>query len=128
MNYYLDFWKKYFDFKTKTTRKGFWMFILLNFIVILILTVAEGALGLQLQGSGYGILSGVYALATIIPGLAIGVRRLHDIGKSGWWILIGLIPVIGWIVLFVFYVMPSKGAGDKPAAPAAPAPPAAPAA
>ncbi len=61
---------------------------------------------------GFGLLGGLYALAVIIPSLAVGVRRLHDTNRSGWWLLIGLIPCIGFIVLIVFLVQDGQ-AGDN---------------
>jgi uncharacterized membrane protein YhaH (DUF805 family) len=57
--------------------------------------------------TGAGLLGGIYTLAILIPSIAVTVRRLHDTGRSGWWWLIGLIPLIGWIVLFVFMVLDS---------------------
>ncbi len=65
------------------------------------------ALGTFSSSSNIGLLSGIYSLAVIIPTLALSVRRLHDTDRSGWWILIGLVPLIGSIVLLVFYVMDS---------------------
>ncbi|HUF51616.1 MAG TPA: DUF805 domain-containing protein [Longimicrobiales bacterium] len=63
-------------------------------------------------GDTYGVLSGIYALAVLIPGIAVSVRRLHDTGRSGWWLLIGLIPLIGAIVLLVF-MLSDSAAGDN---------------
>ena len=63
-------------------------------------------------GRGFGLLGGLYALAVLLPSLAVGARRLHDTGRSGWWLLIGLIPCIGFIVLIVFLVQDSQ-AGDN---------------
>lgn len=57
---------------------------------------------------GYGLLSGLYSLGVFLPGLAVAVRRLHDTGRSGWWLLVGFLPVIGLIVLLVFMVLDSE--------------------
>jgi len=57
---------------------------------------------------GTGPIQGILQLALLIPGLAVGARRLHDTGRSGWWLLIGLIPLVGWIILLVFFVQDSK--------------------
>ena len=97
--YYLDvFTKHYFDFMGRATRTQFWIFVLINMIVMWILGMILG------QGFIYKLIS----LLVFIPCLAIAVRRLHDAGFSGWWILIGLIPVIGWIALIVLYCLPTK--------------------
>jgi uncharacterized membrane protein YhaH (DUF805 family) len=107
MNWYIDAWKNYVNFQGRARRKAFWMFALFNIIAIVALTFVEGLIGLRGEG-GYGILSGLYSLAVILPALALAVRRLHDTGRSGWWILLGLIPLVGPIVLIVFYVTDSQ--------------------
>ena len=98
MNWYLAVLKKYATFSGRARRKEIWMFILINFIIMVILSALDMALGI-------GLLSGIYALAVLVPSLAVGARRLHDIGKTGWWQLVGLIPFIGLIVLIIFFVM-----------------------
>ena len=107
MNWYLDAWKNYVNFQGRARRKAYWMFVLFNIIALVILSLIEGALGLSGQ-NGYGILTGLYSLAIILPLIALAVRRLHDTGRSGWWLLIGLVPLIGPIVLIVFYVTDSQ--------------------
>ena len=107
MNWYLDAWKNYANFQGRARRKAYWMFVLFNIIALVILSLIEGALGLSGQ-NGYGILTGLYTLAMILPLIALAVRRLHDTGRSGWWLLIGLVPLIGPIVLIVFYVTDSQ--------------------
>jgi uncharacterized membrane protein YhaH (DUF805 family) len=107
MNWYLDAWKNYVNFQGRARRKAYWMFVLFNIIALVILSLIEGALGLSGQ-NGYGILTGLYSLAIILPLIALAVRRLHDTGRSGWWILIGLVPLIGPTVLIVFYVTDSQ--------------------
>ncbi len=99
MEWYLKVLKQYADFNGRARRTEFWMFVLFNVIVTVILTVIDTMLGT------YGALSGIYGLAVFIPSLAVSVRRLHDIGKSGWMILVALIPVIGFIWLLVLYIM-----------------------
>jgi uncharacterized membrane protein YhaH (DUF805 family) len=107
MNWYLDAWKNYANFQGRARRKAYWMFVLFNLIALVVLRFIEGAVGLSGQ-NGYGILTGLYSLAIILPLIALAVRRLHDTGRSGWWILIGLVPLIGPIVLIVFYVTDSQ--------------------
>ena len=107
MNWYLDAWKNYVNFQGRARRKAYWMFVLFNLIALVVLSFIESAIGLSGQ-NGYGILTGLYTLAIILPLIALAVRRLHDTGRSGWWILIGLVPLIGPIVLIVFYVTDSQ--------------------
>ena len=99
MNYFLNAYRNYVDFGSRTTRKEYWMFVLINLIVSIVLTFTEGLLG------GPGAVSVLYSLAVFIPTLAVSVRRLHDTERSGWWLLIGLIPVIGVLVLLVFMIL-----------------------
>jgi uncharacterized membrane protein YhaH (DUF805 family) len=107
MNWYLDAWKNYINFQGRARRKAYWMFVLFNIIAGILANVVDNVFGLSGQ-SGYGPLSGLYTLAVFLPGLALAVRRLHDTDRTGWWMLIGLIPLIGWIVLLVFFVQDSQ--------------------
>jgi uncharacterized membrane protein YhaH (DUF805 family) len=102
MNWYLDVLKKYAVFSGRARRKEYWMFFLFNIIIAIALTIVEAVVGLP------GVLSGLYSLAVLLPSIAVGVRRLHDVGRSGLWLLIGLVPVIGIIVLIVFAVTDSQ--------------------
>lgn len=102
MNWYLGCWKKYVDFSGRARRKEFWMFALFNILAAFVAGFLDGLLG-----SGGGI-SGLYSLAVFLPGLAVFVRRLHDTGRSGWWWLLGLLPLIGGIVLLVFLCSDSQ--------------------
>lgn len=103
MNWYLKVLKQYADFNGRARRKEYWMFLLFNIIFLICAMILDNVLGFSFQDGGPGILYMAYALGVLIPGLAVAVRRLHDIGKSGWWILIGLIPIIGGIWLIVLY-------------------------
>jgi uncharacterized membrane protein YhaH (DUF805 family) len=102
MNYYIDAWKNYVNFNGRARRKAYWMFVLFNIIAAVILSIIDNVIGTG------GILGGLYSLAVLLPGIALGVRRLHDIGKSGWWLLIALVPLIGFIVLIIFAVTDSQ--------------------
>ena len=108
MSWYLAVLKNYFGFSGRARRKEYWMFVLFNIIFAIVAIVADNLLGLASREIGYGPIYGLYVLATIIPGLAVSVRRLHDTGKSGWYFLVALIPFIGGIILLVFMV----NAGD----------------
>ncbi|GJF31227.1 membrane protein [Kitasatospora sp. NE20-6] len=95
MDWYLAVLKNYAGFSGRARRKEFWMFTLISFVISALLTGIGTALDTNL-------LSGIYSLAILIPSLAVLVRRLHDTGRSGWWVLIALIPIIGAITLIVF--------------------------
>ncbi len=97
MNWYLEVLKKYTVFTGRATRTEYWMFFLVNVIISLVL----GFLDLTIIGY-------IYTLAVLLPGIGVAIRRLHDTGKSGWWLLIGLIPFLGAIVLIVFLAMDSE--------------------
>ena len=88
-------------------------FVLFNIIVSFILGFVDGLTGIFNAETGFGILSGIYTLAIIIPSIAVGVRRLHDIGRSGWWFLIALVPILGGIILLVFFVLDSKPGANE---------------
>ena len=95
MNWYLTCLKEHYaDFKGRARRKEYWMFVLFNVIVSMVLTILGGLIKCSWIGS-------LYSLAVLVPSLAVSVRRLHDTGRSGWWILISLIPVVGAIWLIV---------------------------
>jgi uncharacterized membrane protein YhaH (DUF805 family) len=76
-------------------------------IVSIVLVMVDNLTGTLNQETGYGLLSGLYSLAVLIPSIAVAFRRLHDTGRSAWWLLIALIPIIGWIVIIVFLVQDS---------------------
>lgn len=101
MNWYLEVLKKYAVFDGRARRKEYWMFFLVNFIVAFLIGFVEGLLGSP------AVIGTFYTLAVLIPSLAVGARRLHDTDRSGWWLLIGLLPIIGIVVLIVFFVLDS---------------------
>lgn len=101
MNWYLEVLKKYAEFSGRARRTEYWMFFLINLIISIVLAVIDNMIGTG------GIIGGLYSLAVLLPGIGVTVRRLHDTGRVGWWILIGLIPIIGWIVLLIFMVLDS---------------------
>lgn len=112
MKWYIKVLQQYADFEGRARRKEYWMFTLVNFLIImglqtLLFMVAgmnpESALGFFLSGT-----VGLYALGVFIPGIAVTVRRLHDTNRSGWWIFIGFLPIIGAIILLVFLVQDSQ--------------------
>lgn len=102
MNWYIDVLKKYAVFAGRARRTEYWMFALFNLIICIVLSIIEAIIGTV------GILAIIYSLAILLPALAVSVRRLHDIGKSGWWLLIALVPIIGGIVLLIFALLDSQ--------------------
>ncbi|GAA4757149.1 DUF805 domain-containing protein [Actinomycetospora chibensis] len=110
MQWYLKVLKQYADFSGRARRTEFWMFVLFNaiaYVVLALIDVLIGTASFASTGTGFqfggGLLSGLYSLGVLIPSLAVAVRRLHDTDRTGWWLLIGLIPIVGGIVLLVFY-------------------------
>ncbi len=108
MNWYVKVLKNYAVFSGRARRKEYWMFVLFNFIFSVIAIILDNILGLAFENVGYGPIYLLYSLAVFIPSLAVSVRRLHDIGKSGWFILISLIPFIGPIWLLVLMCTDSE--------------------
>jgi uncharacterized membrane protein YhaH (DUF805 family) len=113
MNYYTDVLKKYAVFGGRARRKEYWMFVLWNLIIYVVLGFVLGIIGKAINSQMPMVLAYLYALAVLIPNLAVSVRRLHDTGRSGWWLLIGLVPLVGAIVLLVFTVMDSMPGENK---------------
>ena len=105
MNWYLKVLKNYVGFEGRARRTEYWMFVLFNMIASFVLNFIDTLTHFQthIGGQAFGILGLIYSLAVLLPSLAVAVRRLHDIGKSGWWLLIALIPVVGAIILIVWY-------------------------
>jgi uncharacterized membrane protein YhaH (DUF805 family) len=102
MQWYIDVLKKYTVFSGRARRKEYWMFVLFSAIISIILSALDRLLGLT-YGSGdtNGWLQTIYGLAVLLPSIAVGIRRMHDTNRSGWWLLINLIPCIGWIWFIV---------------------------
>jgi uncharacterized membrane protein YhaH (DUF805 family) len=115
--------RKYADFSGRARRSEFWYFVLWTFLVSVVASIIDVVLGSR-WGSGSGLVETLADVALLLPGLAVGARRLHDVSRSGWWLLMGLVPCAGFIVLVVFFVLdshpdnqygPSPKAGPRPA-------------
>ena len=106
MQSYFLAWKKYAVFSGRATRKEHWMFFLGNIIIILVLAVIEGTAGIAPE-TEQSVLGALYGLAILIPSYAVAARRMHDTGRSGWWLLLMLVPIAGFLVI-VFLVSDSQ--------------------
>jgi uncharacterized membrane protein YhaH (DUF805 family) len=106
MEHYMNALRSYADFSGRNRRKAFWMFYLINLLISIVLGVVDELMGVAVIGT-------IYSLALLIPQLSAGARRLHDTGRSGWWQLLWLVPIIGWIVIIVFLAQDShEGEND----------------
>jgi uncharacterized membrane protein YhaH (DUF805 family) len=105
MNWYLTAMRNYANFDGRARRKEYWYFILFNALFAILALILDNVLGLPNVAEGFSPLYSIYWLATLVPGLAVTVRRLHDTGRSGWYFLVALIPLIGGIWLLVMTVM-----------------------
>ncbi len=108
MHWFVDVLKnKYILFTGRSHREEFWMFQLFYFLIYF------GCLALDSLVGTMGIILGLFWLGTLMPSLGVWIRRMHDTGKSGWWLAIGFVPVVGAIVLIIFAALPTNPAGDK---------------
>jgi len=107
MEWFLLALKKYAVFEGRSRRKEFWNFILFYIIFYLAAFLIDNLFGFDPVNST-GLFTIIFALAMIVPNLSVSVRRLHDTGRSGWWVLLGIIPIVGSIVLIIFYAQDSQ--------------------
>lgn len=113
MDWYLIALKKYAVIDGRARRKEYWYFFLFNLIIMLLLSTVDYTVGTVDIESGTGLFGTLYALAIFIPSITVGVRRLHDLGRTGWWMLLSLIPIIGSIILIIFFVQPSESGKNE---------------
>lgn len=95
---------RYASFTGRATRSEYWYFFLFNFIALLLAKI----IGFAISPPAAALLSLPVSLALLLPGISVGARRLHDLDKTGWWLLLWLIPVLGWIVLIVWFCMAGR--------------------
>lgn len=105
MQEYKKMWKNFAVFEGRSTRKDYWMAVLYNFVISLLISIIGGALNLSILGL-------LYSVVVIIPSLAMTFRRFHDTNRSGVWILITLVPFVGWIIELIFLCLPSVDEGN----------------
>ena len=110
--------KRFADFSGRARRREFWSWVLFVWIAMFALMILDSMLGLGGSATGYaeggsvgfnlkgGLLTLLFAVAALIPSLSVSVRRLHDVGKSGWMLLLWLIPLLGWLYLLYLYLQP----------------------
>ncbi len=97
----------YFDFEGRVRRQTFWHYILVYFVIIIVLAIVQSIVHLGT------LLSGLAGLALLLPNLGIAARRLHDTDRSAWWLLIGIVPVIGWLLLIYWYCLPGTAGANQ---------------
>jgi uncharacterized membrane protein YhaH (DUF805 family) len=108
MNWYLEVLKKYAVFDGRARRSEYWQFTLVNIGVILVLSVLDAMIS-KVTGIQIGILGAVYGLGVLLPAIGVSIRRLHDTNRSGWWLLLAFVPLVG-LVLLMFMVQDSEPA------------------
>ncbi|MBU0974095.1 DUF805 domain-containing protein [Patescibacteria group bacterium] len=96
MNNYTSVLKKYSEFSGRAGRSEYWYFVLVNFTISVGLAILNSSIG-----SNSNFLGTLYSLIVLLPGIAVSIRRLHDIGKSGWMLLVSLIPVVGFVWILI---------------------------
>ncbi len=100
---------KYATFSGRAARPEFWWWVLATVLVSIVLNVLDHAAGM----GELSPLSSLFGLFILVPQIAVAVRRLHDIDRSGWWLLIGLLPIVGWLVLLWFYIQPGTPGANR---------------
>ena len=113
MKYFLYCLQHYADFTGRARRSEYWYFVLFNFIVSILIGLSLGVIAGLLNVPALVYLAYLWSLAVFIPSLAVSVRRLHDIGRSGWWLLLSLIPLVGAIILIIWYCKDSQPGANQ---------------
>jgi len=113
MDWYLKVLKQYVDFNGRARRSEYWTFLLFSIVFAGGAMLLDKSVEVVVFGTGYGPLFLFFALATFVPGTAVAVRRLHDIGKSGWMLFIVLIPVVGAVWMLVLLLTNSKAGANE---------------
>ena len=106
MNWYVSVMRNYVNVDGRARRKEYWMFFLVYFGILIVAAVLDSIIGM-------GLIGGLVVLAHLLPSICVGVRRLHDINRSGWWLLVGLVPFIGWIIALYWAVKDGDAGGNN---------------
>lgn len=105
MSWYIEALRKYGTVRGRSRRREYWTFVLVNVLVFVVFTAIQGArLGVTVNLI-LAVVETLFFLAILVPSLTVAIRRLHDTGRSGWWLLIGLVPIIGQIFLLVLFLL-----------------------
>lgn len=108
MSWFIVALKKYADFSGRSQRAEYWYYALFYLLIFSILTIIDIIMGTYNDEYKMGLFGGIFVLATFTPTIAVSARRLHDIGRTAWWLLIGIVPMIGYIVLVIFALQDSQ--------------------
>jgi len=111
MNWYLEVLKKYAVFDGRARRSEYWYFTLINIAAALVLAVLDAIIR-KVTGLGFGLLGTAYSLAILAPAIGVSIRRLHDTNRSGWWLLLALVPLVGLVLLW-FMAQDSEPAQNR---------------
>ncbi len=112
MEYIWTAFKRTFEIRGRSRRTEYWMYTLFISIIGVIFVIVDGVMGWELD-EDLGVTSAVFLLLTLITSVTVLIRRLHDTGRTGWWILLSFIPLVGSIVLFIFTVLDSTPGANK---------------
>ena len=113
MKAYISGISNYFNFRGRASRAQFWLFFLFVIIINVVMAIADTVIATDDPETGFGLLLGQSQLFHFIPALAVSARRLHDSDRTAWWLLAFLIPVVGWILLIVFFCMGSTPGANR---------------
>lgn len=113
MHYYIDAMRNYAVFAGRASRSQYWFFSLTLFIMLVVAMVIDQTVGDTTRDEPAGLLTAIVYLAHLLPAISVTVRRFHDTDRSGWWILAGLVPLIGQIALLVFMCSPSTPGANR---------------
>ena len=105
MNWYLKVMREYVNFNGRARRTEYWMFFLVYIGVMVVASIIDAVLGIS-------FVTAIASLVHLLPSIGVGVRRLHDINRSGWWMLVALIPIIGWIIA-IYWAVKEGDVGDN---------------
>lgn len=107
MDWYLQVLQKYTVFEGRARRKEYWFFVLFNLIISIVISMVEAGIGTG------GVLGLIYMLGVFLPSVAVAMRRLHDTDRSGWWLLLSFVPIIGVIALLILMALDSTPGDNR---------------